>query len=119
MARKVAESKAGKYQDLDTWNKKGQLKEGDFLEGYFVDKEEFTTKHGDMIVYIIAIEKNSLVKIVGQTDIKNKFDEIPMGAHVWVEFKGLTETKNGAMKTYEISYDDEDIKELKDFYNAQ
>ena len=118
MARKVAESKAGKYQDLDTWNKKGQLKEGDFLEGYFVDKEEFTTKHGDMVVYIIAIEKNSLVKIVGQTDIKNKFDEIPMGSHVWVEFKGLTETKNGAMKTYEISYDDEDIKELKDFYNA-
>jgi len=118
MARKVAESKAGKYQDLDTWNKKGQLKEGDFLEGYFVDKEEFTTKHGDMVVYIIAIEKNSLVKIVGQTDIKNKFDEIPMGSHIWVEFKGLTETKNGAMKTYEISYDDEDIKELKDFYNA-
>lgn len=118
MARKTAESKQGKYQDLDTWNKKGQLKEGDFLEGYFVDKEEFTTKHGDMIVYIIAIEKNSLVKIVGQTDIKNKFDEIPMGSHIWVEFKGLTETKNGAMKTYEISYDDEDIKELKDFYNA-
>lgn len=118
MAKKVAESKAGKYQDLDTWNKKGQLKEGDAIEGYFVDSEEFTTKHGDMIVYIIAIEKNLLVKVVGQTDIRSKFDSIPMGSHVWLEFKGLTETKNGAMKTYEISYDDEDIKELKDFYNA-
>ena len=43
MARKTAESKLSKYGDLATWNKKGEIKEGDTLEGYYVDKEEFST----------------------------------------------------------------------------
>lgn len=119
MARKKAESKQGKYQDLDTWNKKGELKEGDNLEGYYVDREDFNTKHGEMTVFIIAKAQNDLIKVVAQTDIKGKFEDIPMGSHVWLTFKGLTETKNGAMKTYEVEYDDEDTKELKEVYDAK
>ena len=113
MARKTAESKLSKYSDLETWNKKGALKEGDELEGYFVDKEEFNTKYGDMMVIIIEKLDGSKIKVTGQSDIKNKFTDIKLGSHVWLKFAGLTETKNGAMKTYEIDYDDEDVKEIE------
>lgn len=112
MARKTAEAKASKYSGLDTWNKKGEIKEGDTLEGYYIDREEFNTKFGDMVVFIIEKNDGQLIKVTGQADIKGKFEDIPRGAHVWIEFKGLTETKNGAMKTYQIDYDDEDIKDV-------
>lgn len=110
MARKTAEAKAGKYADLNTWNKKGELKEGDSLEGYFVDKDQFNTKYGEMVIYIIEKADGTAVKVTGQSNIKGKFEEVPLGSHVWIKFAGLTETKNGAMKTYEIDYDDEDKK---------
>ena len=112
MARKTAEAKASKYSGLDTWNKKGEIKEGDTLEGYYIDREEFNTKFGDMVVFIIEKNDGQPIKVTGQADIKGKFEDIPRGAHVWIEFKGLTETKNGAMKTYQIDYDDEDIKDV-------
>lgn len=111
--RKTAESKVGKYTDLDTWNKKGELSEGDTLEGYFVDKESFETKFGEMVVYIIEQLDGTKIKITGQSDIKVKFENIPVGSHVWVTFAGLTETKNGAMKTYTVEYDDEDRKDVE------
>ena len=112
MARKTAESKLSKYSNLETWNKKGTLKEGDELEGYFIDKEEFATKFGDMFVYVIEKLDGSMIKITGQSDIKNKFKDIKLGCRIWIKFVGLTETKNGAMKTYDIDYDDEDVKEI-------
>ena len=112
MARKSAEAKASKYSGLDTWNKKGEIKEGDTLEGYYIDREEFNTKFGDMVVFIIEKNDGQPIKVTGQADIKGKFEDIPRGARVWIEFKGLTETKNGAMKTYQIDYDDEDIKDV-------
>lgn len=109
--RKTAEPKSGKYSDLDTWNKKGVLKEGDSLEGYYTDKEVFSTKYGEMIIYIIEQQDGTKVKITGQSDIRSKFESIPVGSHIWIKFDGLTETKNGAMKTYTIDYDDDDVKE--------
>ena len=112
MARKTAESKIGKYSELSTWNKKGEIKEGDTLEGYYYDKEQFNTTYGEMVIFVIQKLDNTLIKLTGQSDIKNKFNDIPQGAHVWIEYKGITETKNGAMKTYQIDFDDEDIKEF-------
>ena len=44
MARQELESKASKYADIDTWNKKGEIKEGDELEGYLFDRDSFDTK---------------------------------------------------------------------------
>lgn len=113
MARKTAESKLSKYGDLATWNKKGEIKEGAELEGYYVDKEEFSTKFGEMVVYVIEQLDGTKIKVTGQSDIKNKFQDIPMGCHVWFKFEGIEETKNGMMKKYSIDYDDEDKKELE------
>ena len=110
--RKTAESKSGKYADIDTWNKKGELTEGDALEGYYVDREVFNTKFGEMIIYVVERLDGSRIKVAGQSDIKSKFENIPMGSHIWIIFDGLTETKNGAMKSYTIEYDDEDVKEI-------
>lgn len=109
MAKQEAISKASKYADCPTWNEKGKLNAGDMIDGYFVDKEEFTTKYGEMSVYIIET-KDGNVKITGQTDIRAKFESVPMGSHVWVTFEGLTETSRGAKKTYKIEFDDEDQK---------
>lgn len=113
MAFKIAESKLSKYSDLDTWNKKGEIKEGDTLEGYYVDKEEFSTKYGDMVIFVIEKLDGTKIKVTGQSDIKNKFADIKLGYRVKVQFVGLVETKNGAMKGYEIQYDDEDVKEIE------
>ena len=113
MAYKTAESKMSKDSDLETWNKKGEINEGDVVEGYYVDKEEFSTKFGDMVIYIIEKLDGTKIKVTGQSDIKNKFgDEIKLGYRVRIEFKGLKETKNGAMKNYDVQYDDEDVKEI-------
>lgn len=113
MAKKEAISKVGKYQDLDTWNKKGSLQEGASLEGYYIDKDEFDTKYGKMVLYILEQKEGGLIKVVGQTDLKSKFDSIPMGSYVWIEFVGLVETSRGAKKAYKVEYDDEDKKEVE------
>lgn len=109
MARKQAESVVGKYANVPTWNEKGKLSAGDQVEGYYIDHEEFDTKYGKMNTYIIET-KEGLVKLVGQTDIKNKMVSVPAGCHVWVTFKGLEETSKGAKKAYDVEFDDEDVK---------
>ena len=117
MARKTLESKAGKYADLEAWNKKGSIKEGDSLEGYLYDRDSFNTKYGTMYIYVIEKLDGTKVKIVGQKNITSKIDDtIKIGTHIWITFNGLVETANGAMKDYQIDIDDEDIKE---FSNAE
>lgn len=113
MARQEAIAKENKYQDVDSWNKKGKLNEGAEIEGYYIDKDEFETKYGKMVIYIIEQLDGSLMKVIGQTDIKNKFDNIPMGSHIWITFAGLVETSRGAKKSYKVEYDPEDKKEIK------
>lgn len=111
MAKKTAVSKVSKYIDVPFWNEKGKLSEGDTITGYYIDREDYTTKFGDTSSYIIESE-DGLHKLSGQSDIRGKFADIPMGAKVWVTYVGLTETNRGAKKTYTVEYDDEDIKQI-------
>lgn len=121
MAFKKSESKVGKYANVEGWNKKGKLREGDSLEGYLIDVEKFNTKFGEAVVYIIEKEDSSLIKVIGQTDIRNKFDDIAekvgdnglKGLKVRFTYTGVTETTNGMMKTYDVEYDEDDHKEIK------
>ena len=114
MARKTLESKAGKYSDVPTWNKKGEIKEGDELEGYLVDRDNFQTKYGTMYIYIIKKLDGTLAKVTGQKNITSKIDDtIPLGCHIWIKFDGLVETANGAMKNYIIDIDEEDKIEVE------
>jgi len=114
MAKKELESKAGKYSDLETWNKKGAIKEGDSIEGYLYDRDSFQTKYGTMYIYVIKKLDGSFVKIVGQKNIVSKLDEsVELGTHIWITFDGLVETANGAMKNYKIEIDDEDKIEVE------
>lgn len=108
MAFEKAESKVGKYSDVETWNAKGKLHEGDQVEGYYIDKETFNTKYGEGNTFILQTE-SGLVKLMGQSDIKNKFEDIPLGARVRVTFTKIVETKNGAMKEYEVLFDRDDV----------
>lgn len=113
MAKKTAVSKVSKWIDVPFWNEKGKLNEGDTLSGYYIDKEEYTTKFGDTSCFIVKAE-DTVYKLSGQADIRSKFAEIPMGAKVWVTYDGLTETKRGAKKSYTVEYDDEDVMSIDD-----
>lgn len=111
MAKQTAQSKLSKYIDVPFWNEKGKLEEGDAITGYYIDKEDYTTKFGETSSYIIET-KDGLFKLSGQADIRGKFASVPMGAKVWVTYTGLTETARGAKKTYLVEFDDEDIKAI-------
>lgn len=113
MAIKEAIAKEYKYKDVEIWNKRGKLHEGDKLEGYYIAKEEFETKFGPAASFIIKKTDGSLMKVMGQTDIKAKTATVPLGCHVWFEYVGLVETDRGSKKAYKINYDDEDVIELE------
>lgn len=110
MARKTVEAKKNtyKYADAPIWNAKGELKAGDNINGYFIESNTFETKYGPYTMYILLVDGKA-VKITGQTDLKNKFANIPEMCHVWIEYTGLTETEHGAKKTYKVEFDDEDL----------
>lgn len=112
MAFKEVQSKASKYSDCETWNDKGKLTAGDSIEGYFIDKEQFNTKFGEMIIIIIETEAG-IFRVKGQTDIKNKFAEIELGTKVRITFEGIKETDRGAKKSYIVEADDEDMKDIQ------
>lgn len=111
MAYATAESKVGKYADVPVWNKKGEIKEGAVVEGEIVDVEEFTTKYGTMTTYIIGTADAKLVKLNGQTDLRNKMQDVAdhrselIGTKVRITYTGITETANGAMKVYNVEYE--------------
>lgn len=107
MAYQEAVAKSGKYSNCETWNAKGKLNPNDQLEGYYYDREDFTTKYGDMTIVIIKVG-DEFVKVTGQTDIKSKFAEIPFGSKVQLTYEGLVEAKNGTKKAYKVLFDPED-----------
>lgn len=102
MARKTAEANI-----IETWNKKGELKQGDKLEGRYVRSENFSTKFGEAISFIIVTEEGVELSLMGQANIRAKFKNIPVGSYVWIEYTGIVDTKNGAMKEYQIEFDEE------------
>lgn len=113
MAVKEAIAKEYKYKDVEVWNKRGKLHEGDKLDGYYIAKEDFESKkYGPGTSFIIKTS-NGLAKVMGQTDIKAKMATLPLGCHVWFEYVGLVETDRGSKKAYKINYDDEDIVEVE------
>lgn len=115
MARKEAIAKEYKYKDVDVWNKRGKLKEGDAIDGYYIAKEEFTSKKfGDGCTFIIKSKDGTLYKLMGQSDVKAKMLSLPLGCYVWVMYSGIVETPNGSRKTYKIDYDDEDVIEVEE-----
>ena len=107
MAFQEAVAKSGKYQNCETWNAKGKLNPNDQLEGYYWDREDFTTKYGDMSIIIIKVG-DEFVKVVGQSDIKGKFAEIPFGVKVQITYVGLVEVDKGTKKAYKVLFDPED-----------
>ena len=113
MAVKEAIAKEYKYKDVEIWNKRGRLHGGDKIEGYYIAKEDFETKYGSASAFIIKSTDGSMMKLMGQTDIKAKMATIPLGCHVWIEFVGLVETDRGSKKAYKINYDDEDVIDVE------
>ena len=110
MARIEVQEETSKYADAETWNKKGSLNVGDTLDGYYIDKEEYDTKFDNKLTIFIIEKEDKLYKVMGSTAIKNKMKNVPEGCHVWIEYRGFTETSRGVKKDFKIEFDETDRK---------
>lgn len=105
MARKSA---ASQYTKTITWNK--DLKEGDSIEGYFINTEHFTGEYGETTKYVIE-KDGEPYGIFGSASLDRQFKNIPEGCYVWVRYGGEVKSKNGrTVKQYFVDYDDEIVK---------
>lgn len=96
---------------LPTWNKKGEIKPGDKLAGYYVRTEHFATIYGEGEKYIIADDAgNEYIGVMAQAVLKRAFAKIPAGCWVEITYKGEITGRNGqTIKAYDVDYDDEKI----------
>lgn len=93
--------------NVPVWNKKGEIKVGDKIEGFYIQHDKFTSNFGEGESFILLCENDEKKKLMGQADIRRKFANIPLNSYVWVEYVGLVETDNGSMKEYKVEFDPE------------
>lgn len=108
MARQEA---TATFDNFEVWNKKGEMSVGDKLEGFYIDRQTFTSKFGEGEAYVVLCEDDVKKKVMGQADLRRKFEQIPVGSYVWLEFLGFKETDNGAMREYKVEFDPDKVVE--------
>lgn len=99
-------------ENIEFWNKKEMLKQGDVLQGFYVDERKFKSpKFGDASMYIIEKDDKTRVGVIGQAILVRAFSCIPVGCYVKITFNGKISTKNGQQANdYEVMFDDEKRK---------
>lgn len=75
----------------DTWQPE---KEGDFIKGLLVSKEEKIGKH-ESNLYTIETESHKLLSVWGSTVLDMRMKLIDIGTYVWIEYKGKQPSKKG------------------------
>ena len=91
------------------WNK--DLKTGDTIDGYYVDKKVVTGQFGDQTKYVIETPDGTLYDIFSSASLERQFKNVPEGCYVWVTYEGEVKSKNGrTVKQYTVDYDDEIVK---------
>ena len=107
MARKSA-SKT--FTEKTIWNTK-DLTVGSTIEGYYIDKEEFTSQYGETTCYVIEDNAGKKFGIYGSASLDRQFKNVAEGYYVWVTYNGEVKSKNGrTVKDYSVDYDDEIVK---------
>jgi len=77
---------------------------GDCLEGIYQGQDEVPAGKGRHFTsYKIRTEGDD-AKLYGVSSamLKTKMNQIPKGAYIWVTFKGMIETENGASRDYNV-----------------
>ena len=95
IAKRINEFKMYVNKILETWNKKGELTEGSQLEGYYVDKEEFTK----LLNRFNNLQGNGFSNL--ECLVTNMFGKV-------VDFK----LKNGVIKEEEIREEYEEFSDM-------
>lgn len=94
------------FTETTTWNK--NLEPGAKLEGRYTGSDVFDGQFGETTKYIIEDEKGTKWGVYSSASLTRQFKRIPEGAYVWIEYVGLTTSKNGrSVKQYNVEYDDE------------
>lgn len=89
------------------WNKKGELKVGDSIEGYLIEVKNVTTKVGDSTFYEFETEEKEGFTVAGSADIKRKLTGIETGSYLRITYTGMVESQKGnPMREYKIEIDD-------------
>ena len=92
------------YTKTTSWNTK-ELAAGSKIEGEYIKKETFDGNYGAVTKYVIK-SNGEFFGIFGSASLDRQFANIPEGAYVWVEFKGVETTKAGrTVKVYVVEYD--------------
>lgn len=93
------------YTQTTTWNVK-DLAVGSKLEGDYIDKETFTNNFGERIKYVIKGLDGVEYGVYGSAVLNRLFNNIPVGSHVWIEYKGEGQSKTGrTVKLYDVEFD--------------
>jgi len=68
-------------------------------------------------MYMVDV-KGNLTGIWGSAVIDSKFEQIPVGSEVRVEFKGMAEGKRGQYKDYKVQYKPTEISKVADQFDG-
>lgn len=103
MAMQEAKGSGGSFNPK--WN--GQnIKEGDTIEGFYVDTHKSNFADDTATYYVILKKNDEKMDIKGTSAIESKFQEIPLNSFVKVTFTGKVRTKSGRfMNDYKVEYD--------------
>lgn len=95
------------YTKTVTWND-GNIVAGATLEGDYIDCEKYTYEGKDKIKYVIKDADGVEYGVYGSAVLNRLFANIPVGAHVWIEFKGKgTTSKGNPLNLYSVEFDPE------------
>lgn len=91
-----------KYQEVGggmnvdrMWSgKENPLKKGDAIEGRYIEKKVGIGTRGSN-VYVIETQSGEKVGVWGSTVIDGRFESIPVGKMVGIEYLGVQKTKDG------------------------
>lgn len=77
---------------------------GDCLEGIYMGQDEVPAGKGRHFTSYKIRTEGEEGKLYGVSSamLKTKMNQIPKGAFLWVTFKGMIETENGASRDYNV-----------------
>ena len=90
-------------------------KEGETLEGLYINKQEHVGTNDSNLYYIEKLEDNEVVQLWGTTVLDQRMMPVKIGQQVKITYKGLGEKGKGGKQAphiWKVEYKDVDIDEI-------
>jgi len=90
-------------------------KDGDFVEGLYINKETNVGQNKSNIYYIEKLEDHDVVQIWGTTILDQRMTPVRVGQQVKITYKGLGEKGKGGKQAphiWKVEYADVDVDDL-------